>query len=105
MLPLHSACLKKTVLMQTSFCRRNKKEARSYTEISASLGVDKPSDILFVTDVYQEATAAKAAGMCLLSTPQLILLIIKYNSCIGSFPKVMANYPSTVRQEVKLLAF
>ncbi|XP_054816137.1 probable bifunctional methylthioribulose-1-phosphate dehydratase/enolase-phosphatase E1 [Prosopis cineraria] len=41
----------------------NKKEERSYTEISASLGVDKPSDILFVTDVYQEATAAKAAGL------------------------------------------
>ncbi|KAF7822700.1 putative bifunctional methylthioribulose-1-phosphate dehydratase/enolase-phosphatase E1 [Senna tora] len=41
----------------------NKREARSYTEISASLGVDKPSDILFVTDVYQEATAAKAAGL------------------------------------------
>ncbi|XP_050883026.1 probable bifunctional methylthioribulose-1-phosphate dehydratase/enolase-phosphatase E1 [Lathyrus oleraceus] len=41
----------------------NKKEARSYVEISQSLGVDKPSDILFVTDVYQEATAAKAAGL------------------------------------------
>ncbi|KAI9083612.1 hypothetical protein K1719_034554 [Acacia pycnantha] len=41
----------------------NKKEARSYAEISASLGVDKPSDILFVTDVYQEATAAKEAGL------------------------------------------
>ncbi|XP_028792992.1 probable bifunctional methylthioribulose-1-phosphate dehydratase/enolase-phosphatase E1 [Neltuma alba] len=41
----------------------NKREACSYSEISASLGVDKPSDILFVTDVYQEATAAKAAGL------------------------------------------
>ncbi len=41
----------------------NKKEARSYVEISESLGVDKPSDILFVTDVFQEATAAKAAGL------------------------------------------
>ena len=41
----------------------NKKETRSYVEISESLGVDKPSDILFVTDVYQEATAAKGAGM------------------------------------------
>ncbi|XP_045801332.1 probable bifunctional methylthioribulose-1-phosphate dehydratase/enolase-phosphatase E1 [Trifolium pratense] len=41
----------------------NKKETRSYVEISQSLGVDKPSDILFVTDVYQEATAAKAAGL------------------------------------------
>ena len=41
---------------------RNKKEARSYLEISETLGVDKPSEILFVTDVYQEAAAAKAAG-------------------------------------------
>ncbi|XP_061350950.1 probable bifunctional methylthioribulose-1-phosphate dehydratase/enolase-phosphatase E1 [Gastrolobium bilobum] len=41
----------------------NKKETRSYVEISESLGVDKPSDILFVTDVFQEATAAKAAGL------------------------------------------
>ncbi|KAL3016613.1 hypothetical protein AAZX31_06G223800 [Glycine max] len=41
----------------------NKRETRSYVEISESLGVDKPSDILFVTDVYQEATAAKAAGL------------------------------------------
>lgn len=41
---------------------RNKKEAKSYFEITESLGVDNPSDILSVTDVYQEATAAKAAG-------------------------------------------
>ncbi|KAK7837790.1 putative bifunctional methylthioribulose-1-phosphate dehydratase/enolase-phosphatase e1 [Quercus suber] len=40
----------------------NKRETRSYVEISKSLGVDKPSEILFVTDVYQEAVAAKAAG-------------------------------------------
>ncbi|PHT43808.1 putative bifunctional methylthioribulose-1-phosphate dehydratase/enolase-phosphatase E1 [Capsicum baccatum] len=41
----------------------NKRETKSYTEITASLGVDNPSEILFVTDVYQEATAAKAAGL------------------------------------------
>ncbi|KAK6230594.1 hypothetical protein QUC31_002112 [Theobroma cacao] len=41
----------------------NKRETRSYVEIFESLGVDKPSEILFVTDVYQEATAAKAAGL------------------------------------------
>ncbi|CAA0815985.1 Probable bifunctional methylthioribulose-1-phosphate dehydratase/enolase-phosphatase E1 [Striga hermonthica] len=41
----------------------NKREVKSYTEISESLGVDHPSEILFVTDVYQEATAAKAAGL------------------------------------------
>lgn len=42
---------------------RNKKETKSYIEISESLGVDEPSDILFVTDVYQEAVAAKIAGL------------------------------------------
>lgn len=41
---------------------RNKRETRSYVEITESVGVDKPSEILFVTDVYQEAVAAKAAG-------------------------------------------
>ncbi|XP_038683405.1 probable bifunctional methylthioribulose-1-phosphate dehydratase/enolase-phosphatase E1 [Tripterygium wilfordii] len=41
----------------------NKKDARRYIEISESLGVDKPSEILFVTDVLQEAVAAKAAGL------------------------------------------
>ncbi|XP_073297175.1 probable bifunctional methylthioribulose-1-phosphate dehydratase/enolase-phosphatase E1 isoform X1 [Primulina huaijiensis] len=41
----------------------NKKETKSYVEITQSLGVDNPSDILFITDVYQEATAAKAAGL------------------------------------------
>ncbi|KAL5719494.1 hypothetical protein ACHQM5_012261 [Ranunculus cassubicifolius] len=41
----------------------NKREARSYFEISQSVGVDKPSEILFLTDVYQEAVAAKAAGL------------------------------------------
>ncbi|KAG6399947.1 hypothetical protein SASPL_141433 [Salvia splendens] len=41
----------------------NKKEKKSYQEIWESLGVDDPSQILFVTDVYQEAIAAKAAGL------------------------------------------
>uniref|UniRef100_A0A6N2NM61 2,3-diketo-5-methylthio-1-phosphopentane phosphatase n=1 Tax=Salix viminalis TaxID=40686 RepID=A0A6N2NM61_SALVM len=41
----------------------NKKETHSYIEIAESLGVDKPSDILFLTDVFQEAVAAKAAGL------------------------------------------
>ncbi|KAL2925978.1 putative bifunctional methylthioribulose-1-phosphate dehydratase/enolase-phosphatase E1 1 [Bienertia sinuspersici] len=41
----------------------NKRETRSYAEISQSVGVDDPSQILFLTDVYQEATAAKAAGL------------------------------------------
>ncbi|KAK9077484.1 hypothetical protein SSX86_005821 [Deinandra increscens subsp. villosa] len=41
----------------------NKRETKSYVEIAESLGVDKPSDILFITDVVQEAVAAKAAGL------------------------------------------
>ena len=41
---------------------RNKRETKSYVEISESVGVDRPSEILFVTDIYQEAVAAKAAG-------------------------------------------
>lgn len=45
---------------------RNKKETTSYIEISESLGVDNPAEILFLTDVYQEATAAKAAGNVLM---------------------------------------
>ncbi|KAL6630580.1 hypothetical protein ACP70R_028653 [Stipagrostis hirtigluma subsp. patula] len=40
----------------------NKRETRSYLEISQSLGVDNPSHILFITDVFQEAVAAKNAG-------------------------------------------
>lgn len=43
---------------------RNKKETNSYVEIAESLGVDKPSEILFLTDVHQEAVAAKNAGIC-----------------------------------------
>ncbi|CAL9120686.1 unnamed protein product [Musa textilis] len=41
----------------------NKRESRSYFEISLSVGVDEPSQVLFVTDVYAEAVAAKAAGL------------------------------------------
>ncbi|XP_039133988.1 probable bifunctional methylthioribulose-1-phosphate dehydratase/enolase-phosphatase E1 1 [Dioscorea cayenensis subsp. rotundata] len=41
----------------------NKKEPCSYLEISQSVGVDEPSQVLFLTDVYQEAVAAKAAGL------------------------------------------
>lgn len=40
-----------------------KQESTSYSEIALSLGVDSPSDILFVTDVLGEAKAAAAAGL------------------------------------------
>ncbi|KAG4112256.1 hypothetical protein ERO13_D13G152056v2 [Gossypium hirsutum] len=39
--------------------RETRRETRSYVEITESLGVDKPSDILFVTDVYQEPRLQK----------------------------------------------
>uniref|UniRef100_A0A0C9S9A4 Probable bifunctional methylthioribulose-1-phosphate dehydratase/enolase-phosphatase E1 n=1 Tax=Wollemia nobilis TaxID=56998 RepID=A0A0C9S9A4_9CONI len=41
----------------------NKRESRSYSEICKSLGVDEPSQVLFATDVLQEAVAAKNAGL------------------------------------------
>lgn len=41
---------------------RNKKETHSYFEILRTVGIDRPSDMLFVTDVFQEAVAARAAG-------------------------------------------
>ena len=41
----------------------NKRESRSYSEICQSLGVDEPSQVLFATDVLQEAVAAKEAGL------------------------------------------
>lgn len=42
---------------------RNKRELKSYFEITQSVGVDKPSEVLFITDVYPEAVAAKSAGI------------------------------------------
>lgn len=46
----------------SSLISRYKREARSYFEIFQSVGVDNPSQILFITDIYEEAVAAKAAG-------------------------------------------
>ena len=37
---------------------------RSYKEICLSLGVDSPDDVLFITDIIEEAIAAKQAGVC-----------------------------------------
>ncbi|KAH9322301.1 hypothetical protein KI387_016940, partial [Taxus chinensis] len=39
----------------------NKRESHSYSEICQSVGVDDPSQVLFVTDVLQEAVAAQNA--------------------------------------------
>ncbi len=40
-----------------------KRDAPSYSNIALSLGVDSPSDILFATDILEEAQAASAAGV------------------------------------------
>ncbi|CAI5725159.1 unnamed protein product [Peronospora destructor] len=41
----------------------HKREVESYKEIVESLGVDSAKDVLFVTDVIEEAQAAEAAGL------------------------------------------
>ena len=41
----------------------NKRESSSYSEIALTLGVDAASDILFVTDIIEEAEAAAAVGI------------------------------------------
>ena len=41
----------------------HKRDAKSYQEIAASLGVDSPSEILFVTDIIEESQAATEAGL------------------------------------------
>lgn len=41
----------------------HKRESNSYREIVMSLGVDSPEEILFVTDIIEEAQAAKEAGL------------------------------------------
>ena len=48
--------------MGGAFWNRNKREAKSYTEIFLTVGVDHPSCITFATDVLAEAVAAKEAG-------------------------------------------
>jgi methylthioribulose 1-phosphate dehydratase/enolase-phosphatase E1 len=46
----------------------NKREINSYKEICLTLGVDNPSEILFLTDIVQEAQAATEAGIdCIVS--------------------------------------
>ncbi|KAL0001964.1 hypothetical protein SO802_015745 [Lithocarpus litseifolius] len=41
----------------------NKRETRSYVEILKTVGIDRPADMLFVTDDFLEAVAAAAAGL------------------------------------------
>eukprot|EP01035_Chromulina_nebulosa_P017799 gene17799-23407_t len=41
----------------------NKKDKSSYLEIIKYLGVDSPKDVLFITDVYEEAEAAANVGI------------------------------------------
>lgn len=57
---------------------RSKKEACSYLEILQTVGVDSPGDMLFVTDVFQEAVAAKAAGNVLLVILKITFTFVLY---------------------------
>eukprot|EP00252_Welwitschia_mirabilis_P016948 TRINITY_DN37707_c0_g1_i1.p1 TRINITY_DN37707_c0_g1~~TRINITY_DN37707_c0_g1_i1.p1 ORF type:complete len:521 (+),score=103.88 TRINITY_DN37707_c0_g1_i1:222-1784(+) len=56
----------------------NKRETRSYKEICLSLGVDNPNQVLFATDVLQEAVAANAAGL------QVVIALRPGNAAIPS---------------------
>lgn len=46
----------------------HKRESASYADIALSLGADDCSQILFVTDIYEEAVAAQTAGYKVLIT-------------------------------------
>ena len=41
----------------------HKRTSSSYREIALSLGVDNPEEVLFVTDILEEAQSAKDAGL------------------------------------------
>ncbi|GMP67308.1 hypothetical protein CsSME_00027347 [Camellia sinensis var. sinensis] len=41
----------------------SKRDTRSYVEILRTVGVDRPADMLFVTNMIQEAESARAAGL------------------------------------------
>ena len=56
-----------------------KREASSYARIAADLGAD-PAEVLFATDVYQEAEAGRQAGM------QVVLLLRPGNPAPGPHP-------------------
>lgn len=42
------------------------------------VGVDKPTNILFVTDIFQEASAARDAGNLLLTVEMHSLVVTSY---------------------------
>lgn len=55
---------------------RNKKETRSYVEILKTVGIDRPADMLFVTDDFREAVAAAAAGNELLVAFKFTFILV-----------------------------
>lgn len=55
---------------------RNKKETRSYVEILKTVGIDRPADMLFVTDDFREAVAAAAAGNELLVALKFTFILV-----------------------------
>ena len=60
---------------------------------SQSLGVNKPSDILFLTDVFQEAVAAKAAG-------NKLLLVFYFIKCCKTSSKILLVHRFTTSLEL-----
>ena len=71
----------------------HKRDASSYNEISLYLGVDKASEILFVTDIFEEAVAATEAGMSAMisirpGNAPLLHDQINFCKCITSFDEI-----------------
>ena len=64
---------------------RNKKETRSYVEILKTVGIDRPADMLFVTDDFREAVAAAAAG-------NELLVALKFISYLCSVWQIVLIY-------------
>ena len=61
-------------LLKSQHAETNK--SHNYFEILKTVGVDRPTDMLFVTDSFQEAVVAKTAGNLFLELIFLFLQII-----------------------------
>ena len=62
-----------------------KRDKQSYSEVLLSLGVDHPSEVLFLTDILEEAQAAEAVGIHTVSVVY-ILCVCKYLCrCISKY--------------------
>jgi methylthioribulose 1-phosphate dehydratase / enolase-phosphatase E1 len=78
--------------------RGPKEEAGSYREIACALGADAPSDILFATDVVDEARAAREAGWSavLVARPGNVALPQRHEfTVVESMDALLAAYASS----------